>query len=219
MTERDYRYPLSPWALTDEVADTIIQATALGAYDYQAAEAAGIGRSTFYAWLAAADRFEVEVERYRAMTVKELRDACLELGLEATGKKADLLGRLVDGYARLLRFRDKVRQARAIARATAEGRVFEKNPEAWLKFGPGREREGAPGWTNAPGVERGAVEPDRPAAEISPADAASEIDYDRAAEIARNLEDIGYFENVVAMKRPSDEVEQDEAEPEGGAAT
>jgi hypothetical protein len=45
-------------------------------------------------------------------------------------------------------FREMVRQARAEARAAAEIAVRQVNPLAWLRYGPGRERPGEPGWTD-----------------------------------------------------------------------
>ena len=46
-----------------------------------------------------------------------------------------------------LELSDKVRQAAAGARVQAERVVFKDNPFAWLRYGPGRERPDAPGWT------------------------------------------------------------------------
>lgn len=44
--------------------------------------------------------------------------------------------------------RRRVEQAKAEARAKAEAWVYEKDPFRWLRFGPGRERPGVPGWTD-----------------------------------------------------------------------
>src|SRR4051812_22399991 len=44
-------------------------------------------------------------------------------------------------------FRDKVEEARAQARATAEMEVRKMKPEVWLRLGPGRDKPGEPGWT------------------------------------------------------------------------
>jgi len=41
-----------------------------------------------------------------------------------------------------------VMQARAQARKTAESRVWLEDPFKWLRFGPGREKPGRPGWTD-----------------------------------------------------------------------
>jgi hypothetical protein len=51
--------------------------------------------------------------------------------------------------AQFAAFRAKVEQARAEARAGAEEWVRREMPLQWLRLGPGREREGAPGWTQA----------------------------------------------------------------------
>jgi hypothetical protein len=45
---------------------------------------------------------------------------------------------------------DAVRTASAQARAKAEMEVFATDPRTWLKSGPGKEREGRPGWSTVP---------------------------------------------------------------------
>lgn len=42
-----------------------------------------------------------------------------------------------------------VRSARAQARLSAEIEVRKEHPFSWLRFGPGREREGEAGWTES----------------------------------------------------------------------
>jgi len=46
-------------------------------------------------------------------------------------------------------FCTEVQQARAEARTAAEIQVRKDNPLAWLRYGPGRERKGEPGWTES----------------------------------------------------------------------
>lgn len=94
--------------LTPEVQEVIVRAIRKGAFDWVAAEAAGIGRRTFYRWLSSGEA------------------------------RSDSLYR---------QFWHDVRQARAEARQAAEARVFKDNAFNWLRYGPGRERPGAPGWT------------------------------------------------------------------------
>jgi hypothetical protein len=54
------------------------------------------------------------------------------------------------------RFRRAIREAEGLARVSAETRTHNKNPLAWLKYGPGKETEETPGWSNAPrGGRRG----------------------------------------------------------------
>jgi hypothetical protein len=48
-----------------------------------------------------------------------------------------------------LSFLNDVRTARAQARAAAELEVRKDQPFNWLRFGPGRERENAEGWTES----------------------------------------------------------------------
>lgn len=46
-----------------------------------------------------------------------------------------------------------VSQARAKARAMREAAVAQVQPLAWLRMGPGRDRPGEPGWTDAQRTE------------------------------------------------------------------
>ena len=96
--------------LTPAVHDQIVAFCRAGAFDWVAAEAAGVHRATFYRWLARGAR-------------------------EARGPYHD--------------FDDAVRQARAQARVAAETEVRRDQPLAWLRYGPGRERPGSPGWTES----------------------------------------------------------------------
>jgi hypothetical protein len=48
-----------------------------------------------------------------------------------------------------LSFVREVRAARAQARLSAEIEIRKEQPFSWLRFGPGREREDAPGWTES----------------------------------------------------------------------
>jgi len=47
-------------------------------------------------------------------------------------------------------FRLAVLEAQAQARLKAEQALFEKDPVAWLRSGPGKERPGDPGWSSTP---------------------------------------------------------------------
>ncbi len=97
--------------LTPELEATILGFIKAGAYDWVAAEAAGIGSTTFYRWLNEESSPE---EPYRA-------------------------------------FRENVSRARAEARVVAEAAVKREEPFRWLRFGPGRDRPGRPGWTDGHG--------------------------------------------------------------------
>ena len=100
--------------LDKDIQDIIIQAIQDGAYDYQAAEAAGVADRTFRQWMQWGEKAEED------------------------GIEEDLFRK----------FAEAVRQARAQARVQAERTVFEIDPFKWLRYGPGRERAGRPGWTD-----------------------------------------------------------------------
>lgn len=100
--------------LTPDVERIILEYIEKGAFDYIAAQAAGIERRTFTAWLRRGERTAEEPFRT---------------------------------------FSYKVKEARSRARATAESKVYEKQPFNWLRYGPGRERPGEPGWTDSRQVE------------------------------------------------------------------
>lgn len=93
--------------LDPQIECRIVKAIYAGAFDWVAACAAGISRSTFYDWM----------QRGRA------------------------------GEPPFSDFSDKVDQARAQARLAREIKVARTQPLAWLRYGPGRERPGEPGWT------------------------------------------------------------------------
>ena len=96
--------------LTPEVQTAILGSIRLGAYDWVAAQASGIGPRTFYRWIAAGEKYADSPYR---------------------------------------QFWQEVCQARAHARMMAEAFVRKDNPLAWLRYGPGRERPGEPGWTES----------------------------------------------------------------------
>lgn len=96
--------------LTVEVQNTILAYIRAGSFEWAAAEAAGIGKSTYYRWMKRG-------ETARAGVYHEFWLA--------------------------------VRQARAQVRVAVEATVRTENPLAWLRFGPGRERPGEPGWTES----------------------------------------------------------------------
>ena len=100
--------------LTPEVYNLIVQYIRGGAFDYVAAQAAGITPQTFQRWM----------KRGEKNTDEPYRSFCYE-----------------------------VQQARAEARVAAENRVFADAPFNWLRYGPGRERPGKPGWTDSKQIE------------------------------------------------------------------
>lgn len=109
--------------LTPDIQATIVVAIESGSFDYVAAAAAGISERAF--------RFWVEWGAEHEKAVEEGRDA---------PQRAD--------SARYGDFFAAVRAARASARQKAEARVYEEDPFKWLRYGPGRDRPGAPGWTD-----------------------------------------------------------------------
>ena len=99
-----------PSLLTPETHRSIVAAIRAGAYDWVAAQANGIDKNTFMAWMRRGERERIEP---------------------------------------FLSFRNDVLAARAQARLSAEIEVRKDQPFAWLRYGPGREREDAPGWTES----------------------------------------------------------------------
>lgn len=95
-----------PSKRTDATVNKIVKSIEAGAFAHVAAQAAGIGRSTFYRWL------DEDAE-----------------------------------------FRDKVEAAAARARLKAEALVFRDKPMAWLRYGPGKTKVDAEGWTEPTKVE------------------------------------------------------------------
>lgn len=63
------------------------------------------------------------------------------------------MSRGANGEQPFMDFRAKVVQAKATARVKAEITVRATKPLSWLRYGPGRERPGRPGWTEAAHIE------------------------------------------------------------------
>ena len=100
--------------LTPEVHNLITQYIRDGAFDYVAAQAAGIGYRTFRRWMKSGE------------------------------SRSDSPYR---------QFWQDIEEARAQARVAAENKVFADAPFNWLRYGPGRERPGKPGWTDSRQIE------------------------------------------------------------------
>lgn len=58
-----------------------------------------------------------------------------------------------DSQSRYREFWEMVTAAAAYARMLAEGEVRKEDPFKWLRYGPGRERPGEPGWTDSTQVD------------------------------------------------------------------
>lgn len=99
-----------PSLLTPETHRSIVAAIRAGSFDWVAAQANGVDKNTFMAWMRRGERERIEP---------------------------------------YLSFRNDVLAARAQARLSAEIEVRRDQPFNWLRFGPGREREDAPGWTES----------------------------------------------------------------------
>lgn len=110
--------------LTPELINELCRHLKSGAFDYAAARAVGISHTTFYNWMERGRQEEAEIE-----------------AIEAAGGE-------VPETSLFLEFLDKVSQCAALARIDAEKRVFTEDPFKWLRYGPGRDRPGEPGWTD-----------------------------------------------------------------------
>ena len=137
-----------PTVFNEPVFTKLLDALRRGAFDWVAAEAAGISRSTFYRGLARGENGE---------------------------EPFDLFAR-------------EVKRARAEARLQAEARVMERDPLSWLRLGPGRERCGQPGWTEAAKAQ----------VNTPPEKQAGHVDPELEAEMQRVLEDLEREETVEA---------------------
>lgn len=112
--------------LTPQLIDQLCRHLKTGTFDYAAAQAVGISKRTFYRWLEQG-RQEEDALATREESGEEIPDSDLSL---------------------FWHFWHKVSQSTAIARIDAEKRVFTEDPFKWLRYGPGRERPGQPGWTD-----------------------------------------------------------------------
>ncbi len=99
-----------PSLLTPETHRSIVAAIRAGSFDWVAAQANGVDKNTFMAWMRRGER---------------------------------------EGKEPFQSFRNDVLAARAQARLSAEIEVRRDQPFNWLRYGPGREREDAPGWTES----------------------------------------------------------------------
>jgi hypothetical protein len=127
MTTRPKRPQHRPPKITPDTTATIANAIRAGSWDYEAAQAAGIHRQTFRYWMDRGDQ---------------------AAALAAAGQSVPRADR---PYLALC---VAVTTARAAARVYAENRVYQENPLAWLRMGPGRHRGPTePGWTDRVEVE------------------------------------------------------------------
>jgi hypothetical protein len=97
-------------------------------------------------------------ETRERMILATIRSGCFpRVAAEAWGLPAHVFDRWMRGARRrrprpprtIRTFVERVRQALAHARLTAEMEVRKKDPKFWLCHGPGRETKTAPGWTTA----------------------------------------------------------------------
>lgn len=92
-----------------------------------------------------------------------LRQAAIAAGISersffewlARGRAVEAGELPIEGNADYLHFLQQLQQARAQARVSAESRVFESNPLAWLRSGPARDRGDGEGWAAPPRSEQG----------------------------------------------------------------
>lgn len=82
-----------------------------------------------------------------------------------------------EGRGRYFDFGEEVRQAQAQARVAAETEVRKSSPATWLRYGPGRDRPGEPGWTD----QRQVTGPDGGPLQLR------EVSDERLREIARRI--------------------------------
>lgn len=126
------RHPGRQTVITEDKITMICDLIRTGCYNWVAAAKVGIGGTTFSRWVARGKYQRLQLDKATAE------------GTTHTVPDADVL---------FLKFYDELEQARASARYDCEIEVKKSNPLAWLRFGPGRERPGEPGWTDSSKVE------------------------------------------------------------------
>jgi hypothetical protein len=113
--------------------DVIVSRIKQGAFAWVAAVSAGISQDTYFRWMREG---KADVDAVDARNVEH-----------------DAKGEPREEYGVLGKFHIDVKRASAHSRRIAEVKVLKDNPLAYLRFGPGRERPGEPGWTDSSKVE------------------------------------------------------------------
>jgi hypothetical protein len=113
--------------------DVVIERTKQGAFAWVAAASAGISQATYFRWMRDG---EAEV-----------------LAVDARNEEHDAKGEPRETYGVYGQFYVDIKKAGAHARRLAEVKVAKTRPLEYLRYGPGRERPGEPGWTDSSKVE------------------------------------------------------------------
>jgi len=116
------------------IRDVIIERTLTGSFAWVAAASAGISQATYFRWMRQGEANVAEVDA---------QNATFEERGEETRVEPNVYGR----------FYLEIKKASAQARRFVESKVMRDNPLAWLRYGPGRDRPGEPGWTDATKME------------------------------------------------------------------
>ena len=106
--------------LTEDIATAIVTAVRMGAYDYMAAERAGVSTETYYQWLELGEEAP-SLQDLVACPVSELRSKAAEWGVALNGHKgrSDIATAIVQHLSAYRKLAGDVRKASAEAECSA----------------------------------------------------------------------------------------------------
>ena len=97
-------------------------------------------------------------QEVQEIIIQAIRQGCFDwVAAQAGGITPQTFGNWMrwgeKGNPRYLAFFSEVQSAKAETRRKAEAKVFAEDAFKWLRYGPGRERPGEPGWTESAQLE------------------------------------------------------------------
>lgn len=127
------RSPGRPTKLTPAIQAQIVDAIANGHYDVTAAAMAGIGRSTFYQWIARGEAEATDPINPDQHTKPELLELAADAGITPAKSwtKAQIADAINDQPNPYVEFADAVKEADAKAEAFAMSQMFTVGRDSW----------------------------------------------------------------------------------------
>lgn len=117
--------------LTPALQERIVTMISGGASYKDAAQANGIGESTFHAWRQRGEYAEMEAKRRAEATVVILKAECKEGGLPTSGKRQDLIDRLNAEEEPFRDFVEAIKKAEAERKFVWLGKIATAADEDW----------------------------------------------------------------------------------------